>query len=388
MHLRHASAPRVCTILFNPAAVVAAHACPVALPAVHPGPHFPPLPSPARSGSDIMSTYMRNLGNTAVLSRQQEAALAGILQRGIQLQALAERLAAERGCDVAAVDAAALAAAAGLPSAADVAQRLANQREAKDLLMQYNVRLVINIAKRYVGNGIDIVDLIPGACGCGCVLRLGRSRVGAPPFIHPAWPGVCACSSCPRARPPPARPHAAPPLTCLQRAWWGSASRWTALTPPRASSSPPTHTGGSASPSPAPCAVSHAAAPEPRLHRGPLHAAAAVLPPPPGCSAAESVCGLGCMYLFAPADQARVVRLPSHVCETLYRINRAITSMTEQVWGGKKSSCGRSVWSSPNLAASCPAQAAGCAPHLHTSLPCCALTPSSCPHVPPSSPSA
>jgi hypothetical protein len=33
-----------------------------------------------------------------------------------------------------------LAAAAGLASAAEAAQRRANQREAKDLLMQYNVR--------------------------------------------------------------------------------------------------------------------------------------------------------------------------------------------------------------------------------------------------------
>jgi RNA polymerase sigma factor (sigma-70 family) len=33
----------------------------------------------------------------------------------------------------------------------------------------------------------------------------------------------------------------------------------------------------------------------------------------------------------AVCDQARVVRLPSHICETLYRINRAITTIVEQV---------------------------------------------------------
>jgi DNA-directed RNA polymerase sigma subunit (sigma70/sigma32) len=109
-----------------------------------------------------MSSFMRSLGNTAVLSRQQEACLASILQKGLALGRVAERLAAAQGCPVADVSHEALAAAAGLPSPVDAAQQLCNQREAKDLLMQYNVRLVINIAKRYVGNGIDMVDLIPG----------------------------------------------------------------------------------------------------------------------------------------------------------------------------------------------------------------------------------
>ncbi|EFN51063.1 hypothetical protein CHLNCDRAFT_33233 [Chlorella variabilis] len=94
--------------------------------------------------------------------------------------------------------------------------------------MQYNVRLVINIAKRYVGNGIDIVDLIPeGLVGLSKSLDRFDASKGFKfsTYAH----------------------------------WWIRQS------------------------------------------------------------ISRAVC-----------DQARVVRLPSHVCETLYRINRAITSMTEQ----------------------------------------------------------
>lgn len=87
-----------------------------------------------------MSSYLRALGNTPVLGRAQEARLAGILQKGRQLEALAASLAADRPAGAAGADLGALAAAAGLSSAADAAQVLMNRREAKDLLMQHNVR--------------------------------------------------------------------------------------------------------------------------------------------------------------------------------------------------------------------------------------------------------
>ncbi|KAI3427430.1 hypothetical protein D9Q98_010345 [Chlorella vulgaris] len=182
------------------------------------------------SSSDIsvMSSFMRSLGNTAVLSRQQEARLASILQKGLALGRVAERLAAAQGCPAADVSHEALAAAAGLPSPVDAAQQLCNQREAKDLLMQYNVRLVINIAKRYVGNGIDMVDLIPeGLVGLSKSLDRFDASKGFKfsTYAH----------------------------------WWIRQS------------------------------------------------------------ISRAVC-----------DQARVVRLPSHICETLYRINRAITTIVEQ----------------------------------------------------------
>ncbi len=85
-----------------------------------------------------MSSYFRALGNTPVLGREKEARLAGILQKGRELELLATELAG--GGPRTSVDLGALAAAAGLSSAADAAQVLMNRREAKDLLMQHNVR--------------------------------------------------------------------------------------------------------------------------------------------------------------------------------------------------------------------------------------------------------
>ncbi|PRW05909.1 RNA polymerase sigma factor [Chlorella sorokiniana] len=128
---------------------------------------------------NAMGHYMRSLGNTGVLGRAQEARLAAILQKGRALEELAARLAAqstgsssssssassasaEAGSrtEQLAVSDEQLAAAAGL-SVAEVVQRRTNQREAKDLLMQHNTRLVINIAKRYTNSGVPLSDLIP-----------------------------------------------------------------------------------------------------------------------------------------------------------------------------------------------------------------------------------
>lgn len=103
---------------------------------------WPPPPPPLFhllcSPADAITSYFRALGNTPVLGRAKEARLAGILQRGRQLEALAAQLGG--GAPAGGADLAALAAAAGLRSAADAAQVLMNRREAKDLLMQHNVR--------------------------------------------------------------------------------------------------------------------------------------------------------------------------------------------------------------------------------------------------------
>ncbi|KAL4426007.1 hypothetical protein ABPG75_010023 [Micractinium tetrahymenae] len=178
--------------------------------------------------ADAMSSYFRSLGNTPVLGRAQEARLAGILQKGRQLEALASRLAGGQPGGAPGVDLGALAAAAGLRGAADAAQVLMNRREAKDLLMQYNVRLVINVAKRYANNGIDLGDLIPeGMVGLSKSLDRFEPSKGFKfsTYAH----------------------------------WWIRQS------------------------------------------------------------ISRAVC-----------DQSRDVRLPSHVCEILYRINRAVTTMMEQ----------------------------------------------------------
>lgn len=44
-----------------------------------------------------------------------------------------------------------------------------------------------------------------------------------------------------------------------------------------------------------------------------------------------------------PADQSRTVRLPGHICEQLFRINRAASAMMEQV-GAARGRIYRTLW--------------------------------------------
>lgn len=159
-----------------------------------------------------MGSYMRSLGNTAVLGRAQEARLAAIMQKGRQLELAAAQLAAARGItagadasaaaaavpfvcggedssDAAAAAAAAvgdaeLAAAVGL-SPGEVAQRRVNQKEAKDLLMQYNVRCGTAAAvqlhvQRYSCNTAPPACLHACLLGSCCVVLLRRGGPSLP----------------------------------------------------------------------------------------------------------------------------------------------------------------------------------------------------------------
>jgi hypothetical protein len=48
----------------------------------------------------------------------------------------------------------------GLQSEAHLQLILENTRRARELMMQYNLRLVISIAKQYMGQGVELQDLI------------------------------------------------------------------------------------------------------------------------------------------------------------------------------------------------------------------------------------
>lgn len=48
----------------------------------------------------------------------------------------------------------------GLQSEAHLHLLMENTIRARDLMMQYNLRLVISIAKQYVGQGVELQDLI------------------------------------------------------------------------------------------------------------------------------------------------------------------------------------------------------------------------------------
>lgn len=68
----------------------------------------------------------------------------------LQVQAALAELTAEQTDPLRAVTAQEVAQKLGLKSTAAVQQRLTNAAEAKDLMVQFNMRLVLSICKKYV----------------------------------------------------------------------------------------------------------------------------------------------------------------------------------------------------------------------------------------------
>jgi RNA polymerase primary sigma factor len=99
--------------------------------------------------SDPVRMYLREIGRVPLLTAGEEVELAQRIEAGAE--------ASERLADLDAVG-----ALGGLPADESLAlQRLADDGdEAKSVLIQANLRLVVSIAKRYVGRGMQFLDLI------------------------------------------------------------------------------------------------------------------------------------------------------------------------------------------------------------------------------------
>ena len=101
------------------------------------------------NSSDPMSMYLREIGQVPLLTGPEEVSLAKRIEAGVQAE---ERLA----------DLSVSGEIASLPPA----ERGALQRtrrdgdRAREQLTQANLRLVVSIAKRYLGRGLPILDLI------------------------------------------------------------------------------------------------------------------------------------------------------------------------------------------------------------------------------------
>ena len=102
-----------------------------------------------------MQRFMRSVASISVLSREEEAQLCAIIHLGKQIDRTAADVAAEQpqadGDEPAEVTDEAIAARLGLASAHAVSHRRENAQEAKDLMVNYNMRLVVAIASKYMG---------------------------------------------------------------------------------------------------------------------------------------------------------------------------------------------------------------------------------------------
>ena len=101
----------------------------------------------AGAAADPVRQYLKEIGRVPLLTGEQEVAIAKRIEKGVLATEQLEVLAAENG-------------------SADVMQRRRLEREvrdgerAKDELTRANLRLVVSIAKRHVGRGLQLLDLV------------------------------------------------------------------------------------------------------------------------------------------------------------------------------------------------------------------------------------
>ncbi|WDZ93848.1 RNA polymerase sigma factor RpoD [Nocardiopsis sp. HUAS JQ3] len=93
-----------------------------------------------RSGSDLVRLYLREIGRVPLLSAEQEVELAKAVEVGLYAQHCAP--------------------AEGVRTAEELACLVEEGLRAKRSLIEANLRLVVSIAKRYMGRGLLLLDLV------------------------------------------------------------------------------------------------------------------------------------------------------------------------------------------------------------------------------------
>jgi RNA polymerase primary sigma factor len=107
---------------------------------------------------DLVRIYLREIGRVPLLTAQDEVELAKSIEAGLFAE---EKLQAATPSSAQAASSAASSRAAGRGAElAELAMLAADGMQAKQRLIEANLRLVVSIAKRYIGRGLVFLDLI------------------------------------------------------------------------------------------------------------------------------------------------------------------------------------------------------------------------------------
>jgi len=110
----------------------------------------------AQTPTDLVRTYLREIGKVPLLTHEQEITYGKQVQRATALQDVRESLAAQLGREPTSLE---WAQATGL-EAAQLDHVIAEGEYAKRRMVEANLRLVVSVAKKYIKRNVDLLDLI------------------------------------------------------------------------------------------------------------------------------------------------------------------------------------------------------------------------------------
>ena len=111
----------------------------------------------AQTATDLVRTYLREIGRVPLLTHEQEILYGKQVQRSSALQAVREALLAEHGREPTQQE---WVEASDAEDSEEIAKIIAAGELAKRKMVEANLRLVVSVAKKYIKRNVDLLDLI------------------------------------------------------------------------------------------------------------------------------------------------------------------------------------------------------------------------------------